>query len=315
MRIRHTRTPKHTVDVHPPAPGPWLDPQVAARTSKLTLQLDSRGRTCLASARLDSIYPNLRQLHLLVSPQPGSGAGRAAAHEGLRAFVAASICGQLRCLTLLDLSRCSLLVPHDVWAALVESLGPAVCLRVPWRCLLLASGPAYGSGSSGSGTGTGSVPSLAASPRWAAGGPGPQGHGPPALCACSVCAPALPDSVPVSACLQLLAAARPGCTVELEGRGLPVRSPPALAQLCSISQLAKLSLSVCGVRPLANHAGWLSCLRKLHTLELKYREEGGGSGSEAPALHQVIRSVGDDGDDKLSMCVHACLGRQAGGCV
>ncbi|GLI58736.1 hypothetical protein VaNZ11_000490 [Volvox africanus] len=257
----------------------------------------------------------------------GSSLGPASGHdrgpEYLRNFVSWSANGHLHGLTLLDLSRCGQVSIHqDTWTELVEALGLGeVTLRVDWRALLHhasseATGPdvAAVGGAGGSTTGRGfsrrggggaaaAAAAAVAKAKAAAGGPltspiSPEaGAGssasalpplPPApRCSCSICGPSPPDATPVLSALHVLAKLRPCCSVELAGRGLPVRSPAVLQQLCAVSQVASVSIAVCGVRPLAHHAGWFSCLRRLHTLELRYREETSGD----VALHQIIRAL------------------------
>ncbi|KAG2491296.1 hypothetical protein HYH03_010302 [Edaphochlamys debaryana] len=242
------------------------------------------------------------------------------AAESFRDFVAWSACGQLHSLALLDLSRCgSLLISRDAWVGLVRALGPGpVTLRVPWRSLLGfgcsgGGGSAFWPGGSGSGSGSSSggggsraaaraaakaaakaAAAMTAPPAGSGLGLGP-GSGLPLLpaplapaprCTCSICGPAPADAAPVVAALSLLADLRPSVSVELVGRGLPVRSPGVLQALGGLGGLAAASLAVCGVRPLGPQAAWLSCLRRLHTLELSYREEGGEA-----ALPQVLRAL------------------------
>ncbi|GFR43636.1 hypothetical protein Agub_g4736, partial [Astrephomene gubernaculifera] len=247
----------------------------------------------------------------------------------LREFVRWSACGHLRSLTLLDLSRCEqVAIGTDTWAALVGALGEGeVTMRVPWRCLLQhgaaagAAGPGgAGRGAAGAGPGSGCPAKVAAA---SAGGaltsplpPGPSGSDgaaagaasfspplpaapPPRSCTCGICGPSPPDASSVVSALQVLAALRPQCSVELQGRGLPMRGPAVLQQLCAVSQLAGVSLALCGVRPLAHHAGWFSCLRRLHSLELRYREEPGGEA----ALQQLLRAL-QPPVPLRSLCLH-----------
>ncbi|EFJ51041.1 hypothetical protein VOLCADRAFT_88277 [Volvox carteri f. nagariensis] len=323
--------------------------QVAARTTKLVRALDASPRTwrLLACPRLDSIYPGLRELHLVMaggaagdgeadgeadgdaaglraqrvggrrngravtSPAagatanktrlmlPGSGSGGLCGGppareredgtlpgcrggpECLRDFVIWCGNGHLQGLTLLDLSRCEGVPIHrDTWVALLEALGPGeVTLRVDWRALLhhaaasgtaaaaaAASGSAGGSaaGRGGGGNSAAGAAAAAAKAKAAAAKAAglltspmpPDGPSPPSL-------PPLPPPPP------------------------PPPRPAVLEQLCTISQLASVSLAVCGVRPLAHHAGWFSCLRRLHSLELRYREEPTGD----VALHQIVRAL------------------------
>ncbi|GIL98344.1 hypothetical protein Vretimale_3737 [Volvox reticuliferus] len=255
-------------------------------------------------------------------PSPGHSRGP----ECLRNFVSWSANGHLHGLTLLDLSRCGQVpIYRDTWTELVEALGLGeVTLRVDWRALLhhgtgAATAPAVavvggagGVGGSmtgrsftrrGGGNAAAAAAAAAAKAKAAAGGLltspiSPETGGgssssslpplPPApRCSCSICGPSPPDATPVLSALHVLAKLRPCCSVELAGRGLPVRSPAVLEQLCAVSQVVSVSIAVCGVRPLAHHAGWFSCLRRLHTLELRYREETSGD----VALHQIIRAL------------------------
>ncbi|GLC45066.1 hypothetical protein PLESTM_001683000 [Pleodorina starrii] len=257
------------------------------------------------------------------SSSAGPGGRRRGGPECLRDFVSWSANGHLHGLTLLDLSRCDQVPIHrDTWAALLEALGPGeVTLRVAWRALLhhgtaapaaAAAAAASRGGSRGNSRGGGGGAAAAAAAKAkakaaaaaglltppmspggggeaaaAAAGGGAAPSSPP-RCTCSICGPSPPDPAPVVSALQVLAQLRPCCSVELAGRGLPVRSPAALQALCGVVQLASVSLGLCGVRPLSHHAGWFSCLRRLHSLELRYREE---PGEATPALHQIVRAL------------------------
>ncbi|KXZ47449.1 hypothetical protein GPECTOR_35g887 [Gonium pectorale] len=295
---------------------PWLSP---------------RSRSCGSAGSQSPVPSSPRSPHATRLADRGAGAGTGpqghpSGPECLRDFLSWSACGHLTGLTLLDLSRCgSLRLQRDTWAALVEALGPGeVVLRVPWRCLL-AHGTSSGSGSGGSGGGKGSGRGRGDGGAGGRGGDAassgsitsplsPHGGGAasaptwlPPRCVCSFCGASPPDAAPVLAALVVLGQLRPAAAVELVGRGLPLRSPAALQQLCAVSQLASVSLALCAVRPLAHHAGWLSCLRRLHSLELRYREEpgaegaGGGGGAAAAAeastsstaLAQILRALQD----------------------
>ncbi|KAG2445628.1 hypothetical protein HXX76_000238 [Chlamydomonas incerta] len=159
--------------------------------------------------------------------------------EHLRRFLSWSACGHLAGVTLLDLSRMPALpISRDTWAALVRALGGSssgssssgggaqgaggiggggcragagegdgVTLRVPWRCLL-AHGTA-GAGGGGGGRG--------------GGGNGGAGGSKGAA------AKAAKAAAKAAAAAAVLARLQPGVSVELAGRGLPIRSPALLA--------------------------------------------------------------------------------------